>query len=608
VALLAVAVGIVLYETNALNSLDNSTIDARFSIRGTQKPPKNLVVVEIDARTFQDLRLLWPFPRAVDGQVISDISADGPKLIALDVQTTEPSACPDDDVAGKCAQAQNDELALLGALNNANGKVVVSTTETLNGDSSEVEFLGSGQGRELLAQVGARAGNTNFPPDSGNVIRRMAYSIDGLQSFGVAAAEVVEGHKLRPSIFHGQTAFVDYYGPAGTIPAVSFGAVYKHQLPKGFFKNKIVVVGPSAPSLQDLHATPTSAVMPGAEVQASAIETVLRRLPLTWGPPWLDVLMIVALGGTIPLVIRRIGAGRATILAVALGAAFSVGVQVAFDSGMVMAYVYAMLALVISAVGALSVQVISEAFERSRTRDLFSRFVPEDVVDEVLAGADGGLRLGGVERYATIMFTDLRGFTTFAESLTPPQVIDVLNHYLSEMSDAILDHGGTLVAYMGDGIFAVFGAPITLEDSADRALATAREMLGVRLPRFNEWLRTEGLSDKGFRMGIGLNTGRVMSGNVGSERRVEYAAVGDTTNSAARIEALTKGTPHQLFFSQTTKEALQAPPDDVLFVDDFQLRGREATTKIYSLVDDGAGGGKASTAETVVKAAAQPTA
>src|SRR2546427_131402 len=111
------------------------------------------------------------------------------------------------------------------------------------------------------------------------------------------------------------------------------------------------------------------------------------------------------------------------------------------------------------------------------------------------------------------------------------------------MSDAILDHGGTLVAYMGDGIMAVFGAPLPQADHADRALVTAREMLAVRLLRFNEWLRAEGLSE-GFRMGIGLNSGHVMSGHVGSERRVEYTAVGDTTNTASRIEALTKGTPH----------------------------------------------------------------
>ncbi len=161
-----------------------------------------------------------------------------------------------------------------------------------------------------------------------------------------------------------------------------------------------------------------------------------------------------------------------------------------------MSFVYPLGALILSAVGSLAVQLVTEAFERIRTRDLFGRFVPENVVDQVLASADG-LRLGGVQRDATVLFSDVRGFTTLAETLTPPQVIDVLNHYLSEMSDAILNHGGTLVSYMGDGIFAVFGAPLELPDHADRAVAAAREMLDVRLPRFNAWLREGGTERRG---------------------------------------------------------------------------------------------------------------
>jgi adenylate cyclase len=180
------------------------------------------------------------------------------------------------------------------------------------------------------------------------------------------------------------------------------------------------------------------------------------------------------------------------------------------------------------------------------------------------------------------MFTDLRGFTSLAESLTPARVIEILNRYLSEMSDAILDHGGTLVAYMGDGIMAVFGAPLPQPDHADRALAAAREMLDVRLPRFNTWLRAEDLSE-GFKMGIGLNSGSVMSGHVGSERRVEYTAVGDTTNTASRIEALTKGTPHQLLLADSTKDALASPPGDLVFVSETDIRGRVEKIKLWTL-------------------------
>jgi adenylate cyclase len=182
------------------------------------------------------------------------------------------------------------------------------------------------------------------------------------------------------------------------------------------------------------------------------------------------------------------------------------------------------------------------------------------------------------------MFSDLRGFTSFAETMPVDQVIEILNRYLTEMSDAILNHGGTLVAYMGDGIMAVFGAPVEQPDHADRALAAAREMIGPRLDRFNEYLRGQGLGE-GFRMGVGLNSGQVMSGNVGSERRLEYTAIGDTTNTAARLEGMTKGTPHMLFAAESTVELMKERPGDLTFVDEFEVRGRQAKIRLWSLTD-----------------------
>ncbi len=151
------------------------------------------------------------------------------------------------------------------------------------------------------------------------------------------------------------------------------------------------------------------------------------------------------------------------------------------------------------------------------------------------------------------------------------------------MSEAILDHGGTLVAYMGDGIMAVFGAPLKQDDHADRALEAAREML-ERMHGFNDWLRSQDLND-GFKMGIGLNSGPVMSGNVGSERRLEYTALGDTTNTAARLEGMTKGTPHQLFLADTTKQMLTRAADDLVAVGEADVRGRKAKVLLWSLKD-----------------------
>jgi adenylate cyclase len=159
-------------------------------------------------------------------------------------------------------------------------------------------------------------------------------------------------------------------------------------------------------------------------------------------------------------------------------------------------------------------------------------------------------------------------------------VIEVLNRFLGEMSDAVLDNGGTLVSFLGDGLMAVFGAPLECDDHADRALAAAREMLTVRLPRFNEWLREQTPDSVGFVMGVGVSSGLFMSGNVGSERRLEYTAIGDTVNTASRIEAHTKEVPHRALFSDATRDLLTRP-DELTLVGEVTLRGKAGSTRLW---------------------------
>jgi adenylate cyclase len=150
------------------------------------------------------------------------------------------------------------------------------------------------------------------------------------------------------------------------------------------------------------------------------------------------------------------------------------------------------------------------------------------------------------------------------------------------MSDAILDSGGTLVSYMGDGIMAVFGAPIETDDHADRALAAARDVLCDRLPRFNRRLTGRGLHD-GFRMGVGVNSGPLMSGTVGSPRRLEYTAIGDTANTAARLEAMTKRIPHSILIAESTRRLLAQLPDDLVFVDEVELPGKRSKVRLWTI-------------------------
>src|SRR6476660_6140758 len=185
VAIGATAFGILGYGASLLQSLEGSTINTRFTVRGTQAVPKNLMVVAIDPKSFQDLNRQFPFPRKVDGKAISTISAQHPAAIAVDVQLSEPSTL-----------GQNDDIALLSAVNDAHGKVVFSNTEPT--ETGNVKFVGSEKGTALLTSVGARPAEGSFPFDPGEVIRQMQYQISNLRTLAVVTAEVATHKKVTP--------------------------------------------------------------------------------------------------------------------------------------------------------------------------------------------------------------------------------------------------------------------------------------------------------------------------------------------------------------------------------------------------------------------------
>jgi adenylate cyclase len=546
-----------------LRSQELSTVDVRFSTRGTEAPPANVVVVGIDDVTFNVLHQRWPFPRMLHAKLIDRLREGGAKVIAYDVQFTEPTDAADDN-------------ALIEAVARAGNLVLAATEVNAKG---QTDVLGGGG---LLRQIHAVAGSALLPTDGDGVIRRVPYEVDGLKSFAVETAERAAGKPIDPSVLGGSSDWIDYAGPAGTVRTVSFANVLDGTIRPAFFHDKIVVIGPVAPSLQDIHPTSAGPYMPGAEVEANAISTALRGFPLQSVPSYVNDLLIVLLAFVAPLACMRFSPFPALLLALGAGAMFAVAAQLLFDQGWIVAFVYPLVALALSVVFSIAIGALLTIFERERIRDIFGRFVPEQVVDQVLAKTGNGGRLGGTTRICTMMFTDLRGFTTFSETRSAEEVIEILNHYFGEMSQAVLDHGGTLVSYLGDGMMAVFGAPLDQLDHADRALATAEEMIRDRLPRVNSWIAEQGYGD-GFRMGVGLNSGPIMSGNIGSERRLEYTTIGDTVNTASRIEGMTKGTPYPLFFADSTRGLLHEQPSDLVFVAELELRGRSEKVKVWSL-------------------------
>jgi adenylate cyclase len=574
VALLSAGIGMLAYATHLLRATELQTLDTRFSIRGAEPPPADVTLVLIDNSTLAEMRAHglaseFPFPRRYDARVIDHLREAGAKVIAMDMQFTQPTDAADDS-------------ALAEAIERAHGKIVLASTDVAHNGKTEV----IGENPNVIGEneLGAKPASAVLHLDSDGVVRRVTHGEHGVESFPVATAEIATHRHLDASLFKGGSLPIDFAGPPGSFPSTSYYDVLTGKFDPGQFAGKVVIVGASAPVLQDVHATATtgSSTMAGPEVWANATATLLRGAPLRDASGAVNLLLIALLGATVPLGSLRVRQWRSLLDALALAVVFTVITQVAFNNGHIITFVYPMLALALGTLGTLAVLYVGETIERARVHDLFSRFVPSEVVDQVIASAGDNLRLGAVERNCTVLFSDLRGFTSFSEKLPATRVIEVVNCYLNEMTEAILDAGGTLISYMGDGIMAVFGAPLEQSDHADRALVAATEMIGARLDAFNSYIASHGHEHR-FAMGVGINSGPVMAGNIGSEQRVEYTALGDTTNTASRLEGMTKGSGHMLFIADSTRERMQRPPDSLVLVGELEVRGRVEPVPVWTI-------------------------
>jgi adenylate cyclase len=451
--------------------------------------------------------------------------------------------------------------------------VVLATTET--DPRGRTDVFG---GDEIVREAGGVVGSGLFPVDSGDRVRRLHYEVERLETLAVRAAQLLGSPVRRQQL----PAWIDWAGPRKTIPTYSWSSVARGETPRADLQGKIVVVGVTAPREGDtvLTGAPGNGLLAGAEVHANAIATLLEGRPLRSASGLLDALLIVLVACAFPLLAMRF-ALRALIAAPVLLAAFLLAGQLAFEDGAILVIASPLAGLVLASAGTGVALLSTEILERRRLRAMFKRFVPEQVADQLIARGDDEPHLAGVELDATVLFCDLRGFSGFAEQQAASVVIALLNRYLEEMADAVLGHGGTVVAYMGDGMMAVFGAPVGQPDHARRALEAAQEMIGVRLEQVNAWLAERGL-EKRLALGVGLNSGPVMSGTVGSTRRLEYTAVGDTTNVASRLQALTAelGTP--LLMAHSTRERL-GELAGLTEVGETEVRGREAPERVWTI-------------------------
>lgn len=375
---------------------------------------------------------------------------------------------------------------------------------------------------------------------------------------------------------------VNYLGPAKTFPHYSVVDIFKGSIPAEALRGKIVLVGATATGIYDLRVTPFSNVYPGIEIHATVIDNILHRNFLTqsWWTNFLDVMCIIALGLAMGFIVPRLNAVRGMLVAV-FCITFYVFVNVFLFSrySIWLNLVYPVLTMLAVYLGITVYRYMTEEREKKKVRNAFQYYLTASVITEMLKDPTK-LKLGGDKKHLTVLFSDIRGFTTISEKLTPEELVHLLNEYLTAMTDIVFKYDGLLDKYMGDAIMAVYGAPLDQPDHALRACRTALEMMHV-LKKLQEKWQTEGRPI--LNIGIGLNTGDMVVGNMGSQMRFDYTVMGDMVNLGSRLEGINKEYGTNIVISEFTYAAVK----DKLYcreLDAVRVKGKKLPVKIYELI------------------------
>lgn len=405
----------------------------------------------------------------------------------------------------------------------------------------------------------------------------------------------VEVGGLRVPLSGDGSVYVPYRAGA-PFPYVSAAEVLAGRAPVAQLENRIVLVGSTAPGLADLRVTPFSGAFPGVEIHAHLIAGMLDGVTRST-PPWsrdARLLAVLALGAALTLVLLRFGpvAGLAAMLAL-LGALLA-----AYAAAWNRHWVVPLAAPMLTVFGLYAFNTAYGFFAESRSKRqitrLFGQYVPPELAAE-MSRDPAHYTMEGQSRDMTVLFSDIRGFTDFSEKLPPAELAEVLNAYLSTMTRIVQEQRGTIDKYIGDAIMAFWNAPVDLPDHATRAVRTALAMQAA-LPELNRNFAARGWPE--VKIGVGVNTGRMSVGNMGSEFRMSYTVMGDAVNLGSRLEGITKQYGVGILATEATVEA--DPGHAYMKIDDVRVKGKEKPVAIYTPL-----GEKATLPDDVRRAAAE---
>ncbi len=549
---------------------------------------KKIYIIGIDDKTLEEYGPVNTWSREIPAKLVRLLNgADGvcPAVIGFDVIYSE-EADREGDVtfARACGEAGNVVAAMSFSFKErpeqgADGRIVYNPYHV---DYVIEPYDG------LMSEIRCGFANT-FVDTDGYVRQAMAYlDYEGNRAYSLSSQVYKIYQESRgeevvfPAVYGRNNRFYfTYSGKSGGYSVVSMADVLDGTVDPAIFRDAVVLVGAYAVGMQDAYmpAIAHNSQMYGVEIHANIIEALLEgktQLPV---PPLYYALAAAFLCGVFYVCSEKIRMLYSTILLAGLTVLDLVFVKAMYGSGWIVPTILLPVCLLVIFLVQMVRRYLAEIIRRRRVINVFKQYVAPQVVDKISKDKDFELVIGGENRHIAVLFVDIRGFTTMSESLKPEEVVEILNEYLGLTTQAIFDHGGTLDKFVGDATMAVFNAPFDLDDYIFRAVATAWDMQ-AGADRIAEKFRKR--YGKSVSFGIGVNCGNAVVGNIGCDFRMDYTAIGDTVNTAARLESNAK--PGQILISKDVYEAVK---DRVLVtpIGEIPLKGKSNGVFVYQLDD-----------------------
>jgi adenylate cyclase len=613
VAAIVFALTFILYVAHFFDVWEWKTWDLRLRLfSDSTKASDNIVLFLVDQNSLdvyeEHQGISWPWPREMYSYIIEYCMAAGAKAVFIDFIFSESSShgVADDQIFAESMSVSNNVFLPI-SLSKSTKEIEESSSPILKTFSLDKNpFLSESAlpmksvslpAPDLMSSAWG-VGNSTLPQDKDSIYRRMplVFSLNDLllPSVPLALALFIDESLISPAIplDRSHQMIIKYHGPTGTYASYSIAAIINSfaklqegmtpEIPPETFKGKIIFIGGSAPGILDLRPTPFSPVCPGVEILATASDNLLHKDFVRIPSPlvlfsFIGLLALITAVGT--SILKKIWMTISfAIFCLGLLASLT---SLAFGLGYWLDFIAPGFAVVLSFTTAMVLNYSFEGRQKRFIKTVFRHYLSPDVIDRVLKDPSL-LRLGGEKRIISSFFSDVAGFTSISENLTPEELVHLLNDFLSEMTDIILSYGGTLDKYEGDAIIAFWNAPL---DQPDHAVRACRAALDCQ-KRLEE-LRPDFAQKSGHElfMRVGLNSGPAVVGNMGSHSRFDYTAMGDTINMASRLEGACKHYSVPVLVGETTfqmaKDAIAAREVDLI-----RVVGKSKPERVYQILEE----------------------